>query len=58
MADIEKIKVKGTDYTVVDSTVPSHVRSITQQNITDWNAYINDLAHTDIDEKIYKELSQ
>jgi hypothetical protein len=37
MADIEKIKVKGTDYTVVDSTVPSHVRSITQQNITSWN---------------------
>lgn len=37
MADIEKIKVKGTDYTVVDSTVPSHVRTITQQNISDWN---------------------
>ena len=37
MADIEKIKVKGTDYTVVDSTIPSHVRSITQQNITNWN---------------------
>lgn len=37
MADIEKIKLKGTDYTVVDSTVPSHVRSITQQNITSWN---------------------
>lgn len=38
MADIEKIKVKGTDYTVVDSTVPSHVRTITQQNITDWGS--------------------
>lgn len=43
MADIEKIKVKGTDYTVVDSTVPSHVRSITQQNITDWNGKQDEL---------------
>ena len=33
------------------------IDNIPLENITDWNAYINDLAHTDIDEKIYKELS-
>ena len=34
MADIEKIKVKGTDYTVVDSTVPSWARSSTKPTYT------------------------
>lgn len=30
MANIEKIKVKGTDYTIVDSTVPSWAKQSTK----------------------------
>lgn len=45
MSNIKKIKLNGTIYNItadttgteIDPTVPSHVKNITQQDITNWN---------------------
>ena len=42
MSNIYKVNISGVDYflvptTEVDPTVPSHVKSITQQDISSWN---------------------
>ena len=35
--NIDKITLRGVNYPIIDSSVPSYVRAITQADITTWN---------------------
>lgn len=47
MADIDKITLRGVNYSIIDSSVPSYVKSITQTDITNWNNKLSSFTETD-----------
>lgn len=47
MANIDKITLRGVNYSIVDSSVPSYVKGITQTDITNWNNKPDSFTETD-----------
>lgn len=47
MANIDKITLRGVNYSIIDSSVPSYVKSITQTDITNWNNKLDSFTETD-----------
>ena len=47
MANIDKITLRGVNYSIIDSSVPSYVKGITQTDITNWNNKPDSFTETD-----------
>lgn len=47
MANIDKITLRGVNYSIIDSSVPSYVKGITQTDITNWNNKLDSFTETD-----------